>query len=51
MLSQVKLIVTSEVPIFKVFADDPSKQAHELSSHMRSVMDDLVRFCQSVPSV
>lgn len=39
--NKVKLLVTSEVPIFKVFADDPSKQAHEISSHMRSVMDDL----------
>ena len=40
--SQVKLLVTSEVPIFKVFADDPSKEASDISAHMRSVMDDLV---------
>ncbi|GJE84236.1 AFG1-like ATPase [Phanerochaete sordida] len=39
--NKVKLLVTSEVPIFKVFADDPSKSAHEISAHMRSVMDDL----------
>lgn len=40
---QVKLLVTSEVPITKVFADDPTASAHEISQHMRSVMDDLVR--------
>ena len=40
--SKVKLLVTSEVPIYKVFADDPTQSAHEISSHMRSVMDDLV---------
>ncbi|KIP12803.1 hypothetical protein PHLGIDRAFT_97490 [Phlebiopsis gigantea 11061_1 CR5-6] len=39
--SKVKLLVTSEVPIFKVFADDPTREAHEISAHMRSVMDDL----------
>lgn len=35
------------MPIFKVFADDPSKEAHEISGHMRSVMDDLV--CSPFP--
>ena len=39
---KVKLLVTSEVPVFKVFADDPNKEATEISNHMRSVMDDLV---------
>lgn len=39
--SKVKLLVTSEVPVFKVFADDPTREAHEISAHMRSVMDDL----------
>ena len=50
-VAKVKLLVTSEVPIFKVFADDPTKEANEISAHMRSVMDDLVRllsrFCCS----
>lgn len=46
-LSQVKLLVTSEVPIYKVFADDPTESANEISSHMRSVMDDLVSAFES----
>ena len=45
---QVKLLVTSEVPIYKVFADDPTQTAHEISSHMRSVMDDLVSPSESL---
>ncbi|KAJ3516281.1 hypothetical protein NLJ89_g1221 [Agrocybe chaxingu] len=41
--SKTKLFVTSEVPVFKVFSDDPSETAHKIhiSDHMRSVMDDL----------
>lgn len=34
--------MTSEVPVFQVFSDDPTEQAHHISDHMRSVMDDLV---------
>lgn len=41
--SKVKLIATSAVPIFKVFADDPNARTEEVSAHMRSIMDDLVR--------
>ncbi len=40
--TQTKLFVTSEVPVFQVFSDDPTEQAHHISDHMRSVMDDLV---------
>lgn len=41
---QTKLFVTSEVPVFQVFSDDPSEEAKQIhiSDHMRSVMDDLV---------
>ncbi|EMD40492.1 hypothetical protein CERSUDRAFT_44855 [Gelatoporia subvermispora B] len=39
--SKTKLFTTSEVPIFKIFADDPEARSHQLSDHMRSVMDDL----------
>ncbi|TFK20359.1 AFG1 family mitochondrial ATPase [Coprinopsis marcescibilis] len=42
--SKTKLFVTSEVPVFKVFSDDPNEslpQHHYMSDHMRSVMDDL----------
>ncbi|KAI0082340.1 AFG1-like ATPase [Panus rudis PR-1116 ss-1] len=39
--SKVKLFVTSEVPIFKIFSDDPNANKTEVSDHMRSVMDDL----------
>lgn len=39
---QTKLFVTSEVPVFQVFADDPTAETEHLSDHMRSVMDDLV---------
>ncbi|KAF7792864.1 hypothetical protein EIP86_003965 [Pleurotus ostreatoroseus] len=46
--SKVKLLVTSEVPIYKVFAGDPAQSAHEISQHMRSVMDDLVRHSPSL---
>lgn len=44
----MKLLVTSEVPIYKVFADDPSQTAHDISGHMASVMDDLVRVSSRV---
>jgi len=40
--SKTKLFATSEVPIFQVFADDPTSETKRLSDHMRSVMDDLV---------
>ena len=40
--SKTRLFVTSEVPIFKIFSDDASAHAHQVSDHMRSVMDDLV---------
>jgi len=42
--SKTKLFVTSEVPVYKVFSDDPNKSMpahHYMSDHMRSVMDDL----------
>lgn len=40
--SKTKLFVTSEVPIFQVFSDDPSSsRSKPISDHMRSVMDDL----------
>ncbi|KAF4619457.1 hypothetical protein D9613_005293 [Agrocybe pediades] len=41
--SKTKLFVTSEVPVFQVFSDDPSEEAKKahISDHMRSVMDDL----------
>lgn len=40
---QTKLLVTSEVPIYQVFSDDPSNSGSKpISDHMRSVMDDLV---------
>jgi len=39
--SKTKLFVTSEVPVFQVFSDDPTEEAHHISDHMRSVMDDL----------
>ncbi|PPQ78208.1 hypothetical protein CVT25_015527 [Psilocybe cyanescens] len=41
--SKTKLFVTSEVPVFQVFSDDPSEEAKQIhiSDHMRSVMDDL----------
>jgi hypothetical protein len=35
--------VTSEVPVYQVFSDDPSGTGSKpISDHMRSVMDDLV---------
>ncbi|KAF9057910.1 AFG1-like ATPase-domain-containing protein [Panaeolus papilionaceus] len=39
--SKTKLFVTSEVPVFQVFSDDPTNEAKHISDHMRSVMDDL----------
>lgn len=40
--SKTKLFVTSEVPVFKVFSDDPNESLPQHpSDHMRSVMDDL----------
>jgi len=38
---QTKLFTTSEVPIFKVFADDNDSPNTGVSDHLRSVMDDL----------
>ncbi|KAF8204757.1 AFG1 family mitochondrial ATPase [Pholiota molesta] len=43
-----KLFVTSEVPVFQVFSDDPTEEAHHISDHMRSVMDDLVGLSNDV---
>lgn len=42
---QTKLFVTSEVPVYQVFSDDPNESLpghSHISDHMRSVMDDLV---------
>ncbi|TBU33108.1 AFG1-like ATPase [Dichomitus squalens] len=39
--SKTKLFVSSEVPIYQIFSDDPNSKAGEISDHMRSVMDDL----------
>jgi len=40
--SKTKLFVTSEVPIFQVFSDDPSASGSQpITDHMRSAMDDL----------
>ncbi|THH29654.1 hypothetical protein EUX98_g4532 [Antrodiella citrinella] len=39
--NKIKLFISSEVPITKVFADDPSADGQGISDHMRSVMDDL----------
>ncbi|KAF8812204.1 AFG1-like ATPase [Phlegmacium glaucopus] len=39
--SRTKLFVTSEVPVFQLFSDDPSSGTKPMSDHMRSVMDDL----------
>jgi len=39
---QTKLFASSEVPIFQVFSDN-NVASGEISDHMRSVMDDLVR--------
>ncbi|KAF8897798.1 AFG1-like ATPase-domain-containing protein [Infundibulicybe gibba] len=40
--SKTKLFVTSEVPVFQVFSDDPpSSGPKPISDHMRSIMDDL----------
>ena len=41
-VSQTKLFVSSEVPIYQIFSDDPHGKKGEISDHMRSVMDDLV---------
>ncbi|KAA1473449.1 AFG1-like ATPase [Dentipellis sp. KUC8613] len=38
--SKTKLFVSSEVPIFQIFADDEASKG-EVSDHMRSMMDDL----------
>lgn len=38
---QTKLFVTSEVPVFQVFSDEPDRNK-PISDHMRSVMDSLV---------
>jgi protein AFG1 len=42
---QTKLFTSSEVPIFEIFSgDSPTKgQDKEVSQHLRSVMDDLVK--------
>ncbi|KAI0353065.1 AFG1-like ATPase [Trametes cingulata] len=39
--SKTKLFVSSEVPIYQIFSDDPNAKSSEISDHMRSVMDDL----------
>ncbi|KAG8932959.1 hypothetical protein FRC02_000310 [Tulasnella sp. 418] len=41
--SRTKLFVLSEVPIHLIFSDDPDakNKDHNMSDHMRSVMDDL----------
>ncbi|EAU84331.2 AFG1 family mitochondrial ATPase [Coprinopsis cinerea okayama7 len=42
--SKTKLFVTSEVPVYQVFSDDPNESLpghHHMNDHMRSVMDDL----------
>ncbi|KAI0375886.1 AFG1-like ATPase [Pilatotrama ljubarskyi] len=39
--SKTKLFVSSEVPIYQIFSDDPNAKSNEISDHMRSVMDDL----------
>ncbi|KAH9948425.1 AFG1-like ATPase [Amylocystis lapponica] len=39
--SKTKLFTASEVPIFKIFADDQNSTNAGISDHMRSVMDDL----------
>ncbi|KAH9850808.1 AFG1-like ATPase [Lenzites betulinus] len=39
--SKTKLFISSEVPIYQIFANDPSASSDEISDHMRSVMDDL----------
>ena len=41
--SKTKLFTLSEVPIFEIFSDESSKGG-QISDHMRSVMDDLVRY-------
>ncbi|KAI0797000.1 AFG1-like ATPase [Abortiporus biennis] len=38
---RTKLFVSSEVPIYKIFADNPNAKNTDVSDHMRSVMDDL----------
>ena len=35
--------MSSEVPIYQIFSDDPNAKKGVISDHMRSVMDDLVR--------
>lgn len=42
-LKQTKLFVTSEVPVYQVFSDDDANASKDVSDHMRSIMDDLVR--------
>lgn len=40
--SKTKLFVSSEVPIYKIFSDEPNAHGDKgISDHMRSVMDDL----------
>ncbi|KDR84006.1 hypothetical protein GALMADRAFT_236577 [Galerina marginata CBS 339.88] len=41
--SKTKLFVTSEVPVFQVFSDNPTEDTkrNQISDQMRSVMDDL----------
>ncbi|KAH9943230.1 AFG1-like ATPase [Epithele typhae] len=39
--SKTKLLVSSEVPIYQIFSDDPNAKKGGISDHMRSVMDDL----------
>ncbi|KAI0776227.1 AFG1-like ATPase [Trametes elegans] len=39
--SKTKLFISSEVPIYQIFSDDPNAKSDDISDHMRSVMDDL----------
>ncbi|KAL1946471.1 hypothetical protein VTO73DRAFT_14575 [Trametes versicolor] len=39
--NKTKLFISSEVPIFQIFSNDPNAKGEDISDHMRSVMDDL----------
>ena len=45
---QTKLFVTSAVPVYQIFSDEPNGQDRGMSDHMRSVMDDLVSHAPQV---
>jgi peroxisome-assembly ATPase len=43
--SKTKLFALSEVPIYQIFSDEASKgDDKRVTDHMRSIMDDLVKF-------